>query len=140
MKTYSRTIENGKLLSLIEQWAAADENIYNYKEVCEELLNGDTYLYFESNEEPAPIESFGENDPTLAMPYYNVEGEPYFCAFTSSNLFVEFAEAIPSDKPRICVKMPAKHLIEAVDNSPMAGLIINTHSENVFVRFREEEK
>ena len=140
MKQYSRTIENGKLLSLIEQWAATNDNDYNYKQVCDELLHGDVYLYFESTEEPAPIESFGDKDPTLSMPYYTLEGEPYFCAFTSSNLFVEFAEAIPADRNRICLKMPAKHLLDALDNSPMAGLVINTHSENVFVRFLEEVK
>ena len=139
MKTYSRAIENGKLLTLIEQWAAADENTYYYKQVCDELQNGESFLYFESNEEPEPIESFGDSDPTLAMPYYNVEGKHYFCAFTSSDLFIEFVKAIPSDKPRFCLKIPSKHLIEAVDNSPMAGVIINTHSENVFVRFREEK-
>lgn len=133
--------ENETLLSLIDEWAADDESSWTYKQVCKELLRGNTYLYFESAEVPAAIESFGPNqDPTMKMPFYTVEGERYFCAFTSSDLFGEFAAEIAPDKTSICVKMPAKYLLEAVDKSPMAGLIINTHSENVFVVFREVKR
>lgn len=133
--------ENENLLLLIDEWAADDESSWTYRKVCLELLNENTFLYFESAEVPAPIESFGPNeDPTMKMPFYTIEGERYFCAFTSSDLFGEFAAVIAPNKTSICLKIPAKYLLEAIDKSPMAGLIINTHSENVFVVFRQGER
>ena len=132
--------ENAKLIKLIDFWSAANESRWTYKKVCHELFYGNTYLYFESSEVPAPLESFGANDPTMSMPFYNIEGDSWFCAFTSAELFGAFAAENAPDKEVICVKMAARFLLEAIDKSPMAGLIINTHSENVFVVYREGER
>jgi hypothetical protein len=127
---------NSILLSLIDLWAEADESSETYDDVIFELSHGNSFLIIETRDRIGSIEIFDTNqDVVLQIPYNVVEGEIYFCAFTDLDLFGEFAS-----NPAFYTMLKGKHLLEMIERDDLAGIVINTNSENVFVAYPRRDK
>ena len=125
--------DNTKLLSLIEEWLAADGKANTYKNVVLELLNGNGCLFVQTHGEQV-YETVtyvaGENDK-LKMGIYEIDGKKYFGAFTELDLLQKWLKVRGS-----YAQLSSKALIEMADKTEVDGIIINSSYRNMFVVFR----
>jgi hypothetical protein len=126
------SLDNSKLLKLLDAWVKSDGSKKSYEKVMVELRNDNAFLIAPTNEKVDVHLLYTSTQSTKSsMPFYEVEGNKYLVAFTDLDLFNKWAE-----KDSFQIKVPSKTLLETVDkNAQLYGIIINTTYRNMFVVF-----
>ena len=133
----SHRMDNSKLLELIQEWKASGESPIAYNKVIRELYDGNSFLVVETKNTPEEMRHYDltKDDVRHYMPYYTVNGQKYFAAFTKMELFEKFMEG----KPGFALTMPAYLLLETVDKTTLGGVIIDTNTKSLFVAYRRTD-
>ena len=132
----SNTLENSKLLSLIDNWLETGNSGNSYENVVLELLNGNSHLFIEAIKSVGIEEgiSIGGKDSKLTFGIYEIENKKYLGAFTDLKLLEDWLK-----KPSRYVKLESKTLLQMADEIDVDGIVINTSYKNAFVVFRNKK-
>ncbi|QBN18214.1 SseB family protein [Flavobacterium nackdongense] len=132
----SNTLENYRLLSLIDNWLETGNSGNSYENVVLELLNGNSHLFIEAVKSVGIEEgnSIGGKDSKLTFGIYEIENKKYLGAFTDLKLLEDWLK-----KTSRYVKLESKTLFKMADEIDVDGIVINTSYRNMFVVLRNKK-
>jgi len=123
--------EHNKLLELLEIHQKQNRDESSYKNVLDELLNGDSYLLLPSvNNNPSSEEVTisTENTRTLKLTcIFNMDGLKVLGAFTDESSLLNWAK-----EPTQYTSLPSKAVLKLCEDNSIERIVINSDSSTLF--------
>lgn len=131
--------DNARLLELLDVYTKDYKNGQRYTDVMQELINGNSFLMFVTDNDTTPDTNNYWNttskDTKLKLAVHNLDGLKALCVFTDEQSLYNWAK-----KPTKYTAMPSKAVLDLCQDSGIARIVINSDQSNIFVIERSMEK
>ena len=127
---------NAKLINLMNK-SSQNASGKNYKNVINELMNGESYLILTSQNNGGESEQWTEteNETQLKLTcIFNLDGLKVLGAFTDEQSLLEW-----SKKPKTYTAMSSKDVMKLCKDNGIDRIVINSNQPNMFVLERSQE-